>query len=1144
MARNIVLAVSVFFACASSALAQRDLGTILGTIADSTGAVVPNARVTIINDNTGVRDVVQSNDAGIYIRPALQPGTYTVEVEASGFKKAVQRNILVTAGDRVQANILLEVGQITESVEVSAAPPALQTESTIIGQTIQSRNTSELPLGGQRKFTFLARLAPGVVPAEPGARDAAGGGFSANGVRSNGQNNFLLNGVDNNVNVIDFINQTAYVIGPSVEAIGEMKVLTNGYNAEYGRGAGGVINVTIKSGTNSFHGVVFENLQNDKLNANKWENNRAGVRRGAFRQNQFGVAVGGPIIRDKLFWFADYQGTRIRSTGGAVPGLGNTFTRTIPWPEFTTGNFSRLLTGRVLGTDALGRQVVEGGIYDPASSRTVNGQLVRDMFPGNQIPASRFDRAAATLIRQFPAPNQNLGERIPNNNFIVVTSGRQQNDQGDLRIDYRLSDNDILFGSLSWSEESKFQTPPLPGLLDSGGFAGETEQNQSRNAMLSYTRIWSANTITETRLAFSRLITQRVQANSNVNAFQEVGIGGLNPFTATNSNGGLPLINYDGYSGVGGSEWLPTLEFSNVWDFIQNVSINKSKHAIKFGFEYRPIDFPFFQVPSPRGQFNFRRARTAAGTAYDGPTGDGLASWLLGVPGSGTRITTANFISSQKVAYAWYIQDDWKLTPKVTLNLGVRYELFSPISEKFARQSNFEWWRPQPTLAIPRGPNQDAPLPPNFATDFPQVQVERGQVDKYLIPWDKKNISPRFGIAWQAMNKTVIRAGYGIFYGGEENQGGNPNRGESVPFNQETRLEPATNFDENPFIRTFSDGFPINVFSLPAPISFRSVVSNFRNPLVHKWNFALQRELPANMVWEGSYIGSKGQLLLVLWDPNAPRIDPNPGAPTAPRRMFPWLNGGITDTATFGRSNYHALATKLEKRFSNGMDFLASYTWGHALSDVGTTLSGGPTRRDPLNIAASYANASFDVRHRFVYSFIYELPFGRGKTYGSDWSPAVDALIGNWQVNGILTLQTGFWRNITSRTNSCACGGIHPDTVPGRDPNNAPAGGRTPDRWFDTEAVTSPALGTFGTLGPMAVQGPGTRNLDFSVFKRFRFTERYALTFRTEFFNLSNTPQFDPQQMNTVQGDGGFGRLNGTLPGTQRHVQFALRFEF
>ncbi len=1125
---------------APPASAQRDLGTILGVVTDSTGAVVAGAKVTITEEATGAKFTVETDASGNYIRPAIKPGVYTVEVEMSGFKKAIQRNVLVTAGDRVKADLRLEVGEVTQAIEVTAAPPALQSESTIIGQTLMARQMAELPLAGQRKFTFLARLSPAVYPAEPGARDFAGGGFSANGVRSNGQNNFLLNGVDNNVNVIDFINQTAYVVGPSVEAIGEMKILTNGYNAEYGRGAGGVVNVAIKSGTNGFHGSVYEFLQNDKLDANKWENNRAGVKRGAFKQNQFGAAVGGPLIKDRTFWFADYQGIRIRSTGGAVPGLGNTFTRTIPWPEFKNGDFSRLLTGRTVGTDALGNPVPEGGIFDILTNRRApNGQLVRDPFPNNRIQSGRFDAAAKKLIDLYPNPNQNLADRIASSNFIVVTSGAQQNDQADARIDHRLTEKDSLFGSLSWSEEDKFNQPPFPGALDSAGFAGEAEKNQGRNAMLSWTRIWSPRVITETRLAFSRLITARTQANSSKDLNKEFGIGGLNTFTTL--NGGLPLIDAEGYSTVGGPEWLPTLEYSNVWDFIENVSIAKAGHAMKFGFEYRPIGFPFFQVPSPRGTFRFQRNRTQH-PQFPGPTGDGIAGWLLGIPGN-SRITTANFISSEKKAWAWYIQDDWKVSPKLTLNLGLRYELFSPISERLGRQSNFDLDRV--ALVIPKGKDQDAPLPPNFATDFPQIKVERGQASKYLIDWDKTNIAPRIGFAYQWRTRTVFRGGYGIFYGGEENQGGNPNRGESVPFNQDQRLESPTAFDLVPTLNRFSDGFPVNVFALPAAISFRALATNFRNPLVHKWNFAIQRELGWGTTGEVSYIGSKGQRLVILFNANQQRNDPDPAAPVDPRRRFPFIRGGMDATGSFAFSTYHALATKLEKRYSNGLDFLASYTWGHGLANSGTTLAGGPGVRDITNITAEYAHANFHIKHRFVYSTIYDLPFGRGKKFGANWGRGMDVALGNWQLNGILTLQTGNAFNLGTRNASCGCGGtVRPDLVPGKNPDNEPAGGRNPDRWFDVSAVTAPARGTFGNLGHYSNYGPGIRNVDLSFFKDFRMTERYRVQFRTEFFNLFNTPQFNVQTIDSTEGNSGFGRIAGTIPGAERHVQFALRFMF
>src|SRR6185312_3681075 len=383
------LCLLTLFALLSSTLlfAQRDLGTITGTVSDPQGAAVPNATVVITEDATGLTYQVQTDSAGTYVRPLLKAGTYTVDVEATGFQKSVQKGIIVSPGGRNGVNVTLQVGSASQTVEVSASAPLLETETTQQGANLNTQQVTQLPLGGQRTFAFLARLSPGVLPAEPGARGALGGDFSANGVRSTGENNFLLNGVDNNVNVIDFINQQSFVINPSVEAIGAMQILTNGYNAEYGRAAGGVVDINLKSGTNQVHGVVFEILQNDKLNANRWENNKAGAARNIFKQNQFGGAIGGPIIKNKLFIFGDYQGTRIATSGGTVQNLGYGGFFTIPTQAMTRGDFSGLL-GKQIGQDALGRPILQNQIFNPATTRMVGGQQVRDPFPNNTIPAS------------------------------------------------------------------------------------------------------------------------------------------------------------------------------------------------------------------------------------------------------------------------------------------------------------------------------------------------------------------------------------------------------------------------------------------------------------------------------------------------------------------------------------------------------------------------------------------------------------------------------------------------------------------------------------------------------------------------------------------------------------------------------------
>lgn len=1148
----------VFLVLACSAFAQRDLGTIVGTVTDPQGAVISGAKITITEDATGLSYEVKTSETGDYIRPALKPGTYTVNAEATGFRRFSQQNVVLVGGDRVGVPIVLQVGNVTESIEVSAQAPLLQTESTTLGADLNRRSVTELPLGGQRVFSFLARLSPGVLTAEQGARDAVGGGFSANGVRSNGQNNFLLNGVDNNVNVIDFLNQTAYVVGPSVEAIGEMRILTNGYSAEYGRGAGGVVNVNLKSGTNEVHGVLFDILQNDKLNANRWDNNRAIKPRGPFKQNQYGAAVGAPIIKNRLFIFGDYQATRIRSSGGTIQNLGYGQFVTIPTQAMVqNGDFSSLL-GPQIGTDANGGSINVGQIYDPKSLTTVNGQLYRTPFAGNIIPKSRWDPAAAKMFALYPATNQPIRTgNFPQNDYYVTTAGLQNTDQGDGRVDFRLSDKDSIFGSLSYSNLNKHNDPFLPGALDGTPFNAVTEEDLGRNAQFSWTRVWTPTIITETRVGFSRLVTSRIGANPDKDLFKEFGIAGYNPMTAL--NGGLPQMQFDGnssYSQIGANDWLPSKEYSNVWDFVQNVAINHGPHALKFGAEYRIIRFPFFQVPYPHGEMNFNRNETAYpsqvngtnGRALNSQTGDAMASLLLGWVNNG-QISTNNFISSEKLAWAFYAQDDWKVTPKLTLNLGLRYELFSPISEGFARQSNFVY--DNLTLYIPKGKDQNAPLPVNFAEQFPNVKVSRGEVDKYLIPWDKWDFGPRFGLAYNWREKTVIRAGYGIFYGGEENQGGNPNRGESVPFNQSTTLPHAGQlgtvglFEQNPYFPGgVSGGYPNDVF-LRGSIAFRGVATNFRNGMVHKWNVAVQHELPWQSALEVAYVGNHQAHQLFQPDWNA---CPNMGTTDSSincnkLRPTPYING-ISGTASFGKGNYHGMTARFDKRYSRGLQFMMSYTYGHALADTGTTLSGssGFGTPNPRDYGSGYSSAAWDIRHNFVTSFNYEIPFGKGKTYGANLNRVVNAVAANWQVNGILTIHTG--QPFTLRWNGCqgvwnAC---RPDLVGGKDPQDAPAGGRSPDHWFDITAVQPAAALTGGNLGLQTNNGPPTKTLDFSIFKDFAFTERWRLQFRGEGTNVFNTPQFALPN-NNLQ-DANFGKVTSTFAGSERHLQFALRLQF
>jgi hypothetical protein len=1176
------------FAMSGLLFAQRDLGTITGTITDPQGAAVPNAKITITEDATGVSTSLQSNETGAFTRPAMKGGTYTVTVEAPGFQKAQQKNVLINPGAPTLENVTLQVGNASQTVEVTAAAPLLQTESPAIGANLNSSQMSQLPLGGQRTFTYLARLSPGILPAENGARDALNGGFSANGVRSTGENNFLLNGVDNNVNVIDFINQTSFVIGPSVEAIGDMTVITNGNNAEYGRAAGGVVNVNLKSGTNELHGVLFEILQNEKLNANRWENNKSGALVPPLKQNQFGGAAGGPIIKNKLFIFGDYQATRIASAGGVIQNLGYGGLVTIPTQAMVGGDFKSLLGpgGANQLYDPTTTTCTSG--CTPGTLKAISGQnpvYTRMPFLNNRIPTSMMDPASLKIASLYPATNQPIKQgQFPQNDYFMSTPGKLTTDQGDGRVDYRLNDRNSIFGSISWTNTNKSSVQPFAGILDGGDFNGTSEVDLGRNAQLSYTRLWSSAMVSETRVGFSRLVTARTQANSDIDAFKVAGIGGYNPTGPL--NGGIPQIGFQDssasgrYRTVGGADWLPTKEYNNVWDFIQNVALTKGTHSLKFGAEFRPIQFPFFQVPYPHGEMTFKTNETAfpstTGTLSNATTGDPVASMLLGAINGG-QISTTNFISSTKKAYAFYVQDDWKVSSKLTVNLGLRYELFSPIGEKFSRQSNFVLQ--DLTLYIPAGPNQDAPLPPNFSVPatingnpykalFPQVKVDRGSVDQYLVPWDKVDFGPRVGFAYAVRQKTVVRGAYGIFYGGEENQGGNPNRGESAPFNFSPQLnrpggvgifEPNPGFAGGAPTQGVSIGYPPNVFNgFPvSSLQFRELATNFRNPMVQKWNFAIQHELPGQMALEVSYVGNHSSHQLLQPDfnacPNFYTTDSSINCDTLRDQKYGGAFkgiGSISGTATFGWGNYHGMTAKLEKRLSNGLQFVSAYTYGHALANSGTTLSGSNNlfTKDPTNYNTSYTNASWDIRHNFTTAFNYDVPFGRGRRYGANMNRAVNAVVGGWAANGILTLHSG--QPFTIRSNGClgVWGGgttCSPVLVNGKDPNAAPANGRSPSAWFDTSSFLAPNTAyPGGNLGLQTNYGPPGRTLDFSLFKDFAFTERIGLQFRAEALNLANTPQFNVANVDANRQDGNFGQVTGTNTGSERHIQFALRLHF
>ena len=1092
----ICLPVCLVLVSGGAVYAQRDTGTIVGTVSDQSGAVVPGVTVTIRNVETNAVFSTVSDATGNYAAPLLKPGPYEVSAELPGFKKQSKSGIEVKVQDRLKVDFTLQVGNVSETVEVVGAAPKTQTETSSLGHVVDSKTTTELPLNG-RNFAQLAAIAPGVIPAGGDDRTGTagslslvvGGNFSANGVRSNGQNNYLLDGIDNNVNVIDFLNVSAFVVGPSVDAIQEFKIQTNAFTAEFGRGAGGVVNATIKSGTNAFHGSAFEYLRNSAVDARKFFDKE----KNPFKMNQFGGTFGGPIVKDKTFFFGDFQGFRSREL--------RTQFGTVPSSKMKNGDFSEV-----------------GAIYDPGPNGEVKAN--RPQFAGNIIPQNRFDPLGKKLIDLIPAPNEG-GDAYKANNYRSVNNHADNVDQWDLRVDHRFGNNDTIFARYGQSEQDIKLPPLFPGFADGGGFFSGSQFNNGRSAVLNWNHIFNPRVINEARIGFTRMHTGRFSKDQDTNAAQSVGFPGVNFEPGL---GGLPLINISDVSTIGAPEWLPSDEFSNVWTLIDNLSVIRGRHTLKFGFEFRHIEFPFLQPPYPRGGLDINRDFTK--NVETGQAGFGVADMLLGFISS-ARMSNVKYIGSQRRSYNGYFQDDWKMTSKLTLNLGLRYELVSPIGEKYGAQSSFNM--STVTLDIPEGRND--PLPSNFPS---QIAVNRN-ASKWLIPWDKNNFAPRVGLAYAFSPKTVVRSAYGIFYGGEEPQGGNPNRGYNLPFSIVAFLNKPDAFTPVPLFEHLSQGFPGDMLSRPSAPQFREADPNTRISYVQQWNLAVQHEFGFNTTVEVAYVGSKGTKLIYLLNRNQAAHSPDAAAPVAPRRLFPFLNTSLISASGMGNSIYHGVTIKVERRFSQGFQLLTSYTFGKALNDTGHTLgSSGQAFRDINNRALDRGLAEFDVPGRFVTSWIWELPWGKKFTGPSKY------VLGGWQTTGIFFVQSGYPFSITSQIRNCGCGGtVRPDPVAGVDPifrND-----NVKELYLNTAAFQAPATGTFGKIGQSYLHGPGWTQMDLSIFKNFDITERQRIQFRSELFNLSNTPAF--QNPATTWGAADFGKISGTR-NRGRQIQFALRYMF
>lgn len=1095
-----------------SVLAQTTTGSIVGTVTDPTGAAAPNAAVTVMNMGTGIAVKTSTDGTGNYVVTPLPVGTYSVTVEVAGFRKAVSSGVTVNVQDRMRVDITLSVGAQAETVEVTGAAPLLETDTSYIGQVVESKRITDLPLNG-RYFTRLAVLTAGATPTASGARDEKTGGFSANGVRPY-QNNYLLDGIDNNSMATDLSNDASFVIGPSPDAVAEFKVQTNSMSAEFGRSGGAVLNVTFKSGTNALHGTLFEFLRNSAFDAkNYFDPGDQPIP--PFKMNQFGGTLGGPVElphydgRNRTFFFVDYQGTHVRT--------GRTFLSTVPSVAWRNGDFT--------GFNA---------IYDPATTVISGSTVTRQPFAGNRIPQARWDLAAKKLMDMFPVPNVAAATSASGvaNNFISNPTEPDDRNQWDIRVDHKISDRDSMFARFSYQDQNVTAPGAIPAPLGSNDFGSGTFLNHARGAVLSETHIFTPRTINEFRAGFTRLRAERLQFSSTSNLAAQVGISGV-PFSE--SNGGLPAFQVDGLSDFGGNQFQPTREFSNVVHLINDLSLIRGRHTIKIGVEYKPmVNFSILQPESPRGLFAFSGdfTRDAANRA----TGLGAADFLLGVPAT-ANITSFISPTFQQPGYFFFIQDDFKVTRKLTLNLGLRYDFVNHPRERHDAQASFNL--ATGALDIVKG-RQD-PMPANF---IPEIPINRN-APRELVPNDRNNFGPRVGFAYNARPSTVLRGGYGIFYSSyEAGPLSIPNPANNPPFFEKATFDAVSFATPNSTVNQLSRGFPATALSNPVAPELFAIDPNFRDPYVQHWNFGAQQEVGWKTVFEVSYAGSKGTKLFEFRNGNQAAPTADPSIPRDARRPRQYISAFLSQWCTCDSSSYHSLLAKMEKRFSNGLSFLAAYTFGKSIdeaSQASLSFVGGGSFRDLRHPEWEKALSDFDIRHRFVVSYTYELPFGKGKRFLGDLRGPANLVVGGWQIMGIDSVQSGTPRTVRAGTGvSNSDGENRPDVVPGV--SLTPPDGQRPDQWFNPAAFTRAAAGTFGNAGRNIVIGPGQVNVDLSLFKDFLVRENTRVQFRAEAFNLPNHANFRTSSMQNRFDRAGAGSLTAANP--SRQLQFALKVIF
>jgi hypothetical protein len=1057
-------------------LAQQDQGGITGRVTDASGAAVGGATVTATERETGIATRALTAADGAFTITALKVGTYRVTLEAPGFKTSVVETVPVHAQGRARVDVALEVGGRAEDVVVTAAEPLLQ-ESSALAHVIEERQVRELPVNS-RNFQALALLAAGVVPAT-GHRDRDAG-FNSHGQWAT-QNNFILDGIDNNSQILGLQDRKAQVLVPSLDAVQEFSVQTGNYSAEFGRNAGAVMNVSIKSGSNAFHGTAYEFYRDDRFDARDPFDfsDRDGDGKPdpeALKQHQFGFTLGGPIARNRTFFFTSFEALladRTRSQLATVPTAGE-----------------------------------RRGVFDPALVQ-VRDPVSGRMFPGNTIPRDRWDPVAARLMALWPEPNFTGATR---DNYAGDSPNTIDRYQVDVRLDHHFSDEDRGFVRVSMLDFERDNEGSLPPPAVGGGADLGRDDNRAYSVAASHTHVFSSAALNEVRFGFNRLTTDKHPLGSGF-PNDEFGL----PVPADDAIEGLARINFTGalgYAGLGDNANNPNLKLSRTVQLLDNVTLLAGPHVLKAGLDFRFVRATIDAAAQARPIFQFNGRYT----------GSSLGDFLLGWP-SQIQYSTPQDGDLREQDYMFYVQDDWRLSSRLTVNLGLRYDLTGPTYDAQDRMSTL-----------------DLSVFPGVIRVRQAGEEGDGWSERALIDTDRNNVAPRLGFVYRPSARWSVRGAAGIFYGTiGGGLGADARFIRNWPFFRGVTLRSTPTRPAG----FFKDGVTASVLGsttqAPDSLNWQTWTRDFEVPEVRQWTLSVQRQLSSTMVLTSSYVGSRSSHLPRELNLNSAPI----GSPATERQRRPAPSiGNIDFRDPSGRASYHGLETTIDKRFSGGLRFSLSHTWSHSIDDVAELFGDEPASivQDQLNPAADRGNSAFDRRHRLAASWLAELPFGSGRRWLSKGGLAA-AVLGGWQLSGLFTWETGRFFEVTlpdATPLGVTTSLWRPDLV-----GNPYPADQGVDHWLDKSAFAMPqnADGSlrFGNLGRNSLRGPGAYNLDLGLMRQLDLGGDKRLQLRWEVFNVMNHPSYGFPVSNLLSPD--FGRITTTV-GTPRQMQVAVKVLF